>query len=129
MTATTRSRVTFMHDDEYLVRGTLDTMEALKILVDCMEEDCQTEERLWGVSPISIPVDGDPLAPTAEDCRIQVGLIAEWCHERLRHAQPGRWRKVPTRPESLERDDGYAWMLYPANPGCGSFDGIYFRAW
>jgi len=103
-----------MSEGNWLVRGTLDPVEALKFVVDEMDAvGAGAGERRYG--------DLDPRA---------VQTVADWCHDMLQHARPGLYRKNPCGPGSWGREcEGWAWNLgYAKQRGPGTFEGVYFDA-
>lgn len=106
--------VDFMSEGDFLVRGTLDPMEALRLAV---EED------------IDCVIAGFYTTPEQEDLDPKdVQLLAEELHERLQKARPGYYRKVHCLPGSDGDWEGWTWQLnYASGPGRGAFPGVYFR--
>lgn len=122
-----------MSEGDWLVRGTLDPLEALKFIVDVMNEHSEDGD-LWGVSPAVYPDDpmfgldaGKPKYGDLNPNAVQV--MADWCHAMLQHARPGLYRKNPCGPGSYGREcENWAWTLgYADERGPGVFEGVYFQ--
>jgi hypothetical protein len=108
-----KTAVHFYLEDGFLVRGTLDPHEALKLAV---AHDDDFEMRYWCAEMACRNDDDDP---TADD----VSALADLCHELIREARPGLYRIVPAQPD----DDEYSWFCRPASaPGRGVFEAVSF---
>lgn len=117
-----------MAEGEILVRGTLDPMEALKLLFEDGMFCAEIHDMLGGVARTGkywheasqTRVEGlvDPDA---------VGAFADWCHGKLRDARSGYYRKVNCLESSYGAGEGWRWALHEApGPGRGAFKAVEF---
>lgn len=113
--------VHFYLEEGFLVRGTLDPMEALKRAVAT-----DSEYRIgdyWAER--AERVDDDNLVG---DEAKYVKLFGDHLHRLLQRAKPGLYRIVPVGPNNPLADDGYAWVSKRVNQrGPGAFEGVEFR--
>ncbi len=118
--------VSWMTEGDILVRGTLDSMLALKLIVDTMDEESAGDDLLWGVAPPYEENRPGYLYPTPEECKAAVEHIAWWCYNKLTHATSGHFRKVHQLPGMWGYEE-YTWELqHVAHKGRGTFEGVYF---
>src|SRR5438105_4487198 len=111
----TKTAVYTMVEDEWLVRGTLDPMEAVRLIVDEM-----TETLLRDVSP-------DRPNPISASDKVTVDCLTEFLYGLLEKARPGLYRKNPVGPGQYGHHDGWAWQIgYAKERGPGVFEGVYF---
>lgn len=96
-------------EDGFLVRGTLDPMEALKLAIE-EDEDCQ-------IAGYFTTPDWDVINPR------DVDMLADILHGLLAAARPGLYRIVPAPRD----DDDYSWFARPVDArGPGVFEGVEF---
>jgi hypothetical protein len=115
-----KTAVHFYLEDGFLVRGTLDPHEALKLAVASGE----FEEHYWCAEESGREWDDDQLSPDPET----VTALGDVCHQLLSESRPGLYRIVPVGPNDWRRDDGYAWMVHRAvRRGLGVFEAVEFR--
>lgn len=118
----TKTAVRHYHDGGFLVRGTLDPMEALKIAISI-----DSEHRIgdyWG-DVIYAERHGEPFPrrPDGEPAE-WVRLFGDHLHSLLANARPGLYRVVPA-----PQDDDLSWYVWPAKQrGPGVFEAVEFPA-
>jgi hypothetical protein len=119
--------VYFYREEGFLVRGTLDPMEALKLAIAIDSEhriggywqDVIVAER-EGIEEFPPRRDGDPAN--------WVRLFGDHLHALLAAAQPSLYRIVPVGPNHYLADEGYAWLAQRADAyGPGVFKAVEFR--
>lgn len=123
MPETTKTRKTtpqfavhFFVEDGFLVRGTLDRMEALRIALD--EGDGYLYDR---IEEIARPETGDPDDEPKPEIVREFG---EHLHALLADAKPGLYRFNVARDDNI---DGVAWNLgYAKRRGRGVFEAVVF---
>lgn len=104
----TKTAVHHYHDGGFLVRGTLDPMEALKLAI-AQDEDCQI------VGYYTTP-DWDKIDPR------DIDMLAGLLHRLLAVARPGLYRVVPA-PHDIDLN----WHVWPASQrGPGAFEAVEF---
>jgi hypothetical protein len=122
----TKYGVDVMTDGDWLVRGTLDPMEALRLVVDVMHEHHVGYDQLHGVCPEMY--DGE--RTFGEHDPAAVDRMADYLFGLLERACPGLYRKVHCLPGSEGAGEGWDWVLGYANErGPGVFEGVNFLAW
>lgn len=132
----TKYAVDYMSEGDWLVRGTLDPMEALRLVVDELGDGWATDRLLWGVSRETWPDDIDFVLPDragkpryGDVDQTAVGLMAGYLYELLEKARPGLYRKVHCLPSSEGYQEGCSWELgYAKTKGPGVFEGVFFRS-
>ncbi|ACU39379.1 hypothetical protein [Actinosynnema mirum] len=109
--------VHFFEEDGFLVRGTLDPREALRLAV-AHDEDFEIAYQT------AAEAGRDPDRPGATPLPATVDELADLCHDLLAEARPGLYRIVPARPNN----HGYSWFCHTARErGLGVFEGVMFR--
>jgi len=105
----TKTAVHIYREDGFLVRGTLDPMEALKLAIE-EDEDCR-------IAGYYTTPDWDVIDPR------DIDMLADILHGHLATARPGLYRVVPAPRD----DDDYRWYVWPADArGPGVFEGVEF---
>jgi hypothetical protein len=108
-----KTRVHLYSEGGFLVRGTRDPHEALKLAVAADED---------------FVLGGYYCTPDWEDGIHEEGsidILADTMHAWLKCAHPGRYRIVPVNPRAF---DDCTWRTYPAGSGGnGTFDAVEFR--
>lgn len=124
MTAPTKRKrsktcVHFYREEGFLVRGTLDPMEALKLAIST-----DSEHRIGGywMDVIFAERHGEPFPRRPDgDPAEWVRLFGDHLHALIASARPGLYRFVPTQ------DEDYAWYVWPAKErGPGVFEAVEF---
>jgi hypothetical protein len=125
MATKTKTTVDDMAEGEFLVRGTQDPMEALRLVVDVMHENW-TQDMLDGVAPGQIYRLGQGLVDN-EPNQDAIDYLAAWLYGMLEAAQPGLYRKVNCLPGSFGEGEGWRWQLgFAKTKGPGVFEGVLF---
>jgi hypothetical protein len=126
MTTKTRLKqeVYAMAEGETLVRGTLDPMEAVRLIVD-HPEDTILDDFLWGVSREE-DHNGERLRGDHDPELVQA--MADKLHWMLAFAKPGLYRKNPVGRGTYADGNGWTWQLGHATAkGPGTFEGVWFE--
>jgi hypothetical protein len=126
MTTTTRTKhdVYSMSEGEILVRGTLDPVEAVRLVVED-PEDTVIEDCLWGVSREE-DNNGDRVYGDHDQSAVQA--MANRLHWMLATAKPGLYRKNPCGKGTYGDAAGWKWQLgYGTKRGHGTFEGVLFE--
>jgi hypothetical protein len=112
-----KNAVHFYLEDGFLVRGTLDPQEALKLAV---AHDDDFTERYWAAEEAGRMTDEPDENPNPD----AITALANTCHELLADARPGLYRIVPAPRD----DDEYTWFCRPASTrGPGVFEAVSFQ--
>jgi hypothetical protein len=125
---TKRSKVCayFYREEGFLVRGTLDPMEALKLALAV-----DSEHRIGGywMDVIVAERHGEPFPQRPDgDPAEWVRVFGDHLHAVLKTARPGLYRIIPVGPNHHLADDGYAWLSRRVDEcGPGVFEGVEFQ--